>query len=126
MSTDQPDFGGDGHVPVLLKHPAVVGEQLLEAEPHGEDESQPQQGAEHHCSQHHLTLTAQRLAAGGREGRDKSQTGSTELSRLLRHTLKETQLLLVSTVCVYMRCVCVCVYEVCVCTWQAGAPVSWR
>lgn len=32
-----------------LKHPAVVGEELLEAQAHGEDEQKPQHGAEDHC-----------------------------------------------------------------------------
>ena len=30
--TDHPDFSGGGDAPVLLEHPAVVGEQQLEAE----------------------------------------------------------------------------------------------
>lgn len=40
-STDHPDFGGVGHLAVLLEHPAVVGEELLEAQAHGEDEQEP-------------------------------------------------------------------------------------
>lgn len=40
-STDHPDFGGGGHLAVLLEHPAVVGEELLEAEAHGENEQEP-------------------------------------------------------------------------------------
>lgn len=41
-----PDFGGVGDSPMLLEHPVVVGEQQLEAEAQGEDEGEPQQGAE--------------------------------------------------------------------------------
>lgn len=49
---------------MLLEHPAMVGEQLLEAETHGEDERQPQHSAEEHCRHHRLALGTQRLAGG--------------------------------------------------------------
>ena len=48
-NTDHPDFGCGGHLAVLLEHPSMVGEELLKAETHGEDEQQPQHGAEEHC-----------------------------------------------------------------------------
>lgn len=61
-STDHPDFGGGGHLAVLLEDPAVIGEELLEAQAHGEDEQEPQQSAEEHCRNHRLTLAAHGLA----------------------------------------------------------------
>lgn len=61
-TTDHPDFCGCGHFPMRLKHPAVVWEELLEAQTHGEDEQQPQHGAEDHCWQQHLALGTHRLA----------------------------------------------------------------
>lgn len=52
---------------MLLKHPLVVGEEQLEAEPERQDEGEPQQGAEDQHRQHGLTLGAERHveAAGG-------------------------------------------------------------
>lgn len=47
---------------MLLEHPAVVREQLLQAQLHGEDEGEPQQSAEHHGRDDRLTLQAQRAA----------------------------------------------------------------
>lgn len=44
----------------------VVGQQLLEAHAHGEDEGEPEQRAEQHRRHHRLTLGTQRLT--GREG----------------------------------------------------------
>lgn len=63
--TDHPDFGGGGHLAVRLKHPAVVREELLEDQAHGEDEQEPQHGAEEHSRHQHLTLRAHGLAVGG-------------------------------------------------------------
>ncbi len=40
-NTDHPDFGGVGHLAVPLEHPAVVGQELLEAQAHREDEQEP-------------------------------------------------------------------------------------
>lgn len=63
--TDHPDFGRGGHLAVRLKHPAVVREELLEDQAHGEDEQEPQHGAEEHSRHQHLTLRAHGLSAGG-------------------------------------------------------------
>lgn len=57
-NTDHPDFGGGGHLAMWLKHPAVVREKLLEAQAHGEDEQEPQHGAEEHRREQDLTLGA--------------------------------------------------------------------
>lgn len=45
-SSYHPDFGGVGDTAVLFKHPLVVGEQQLQAEPESEDEGEPEQRAE--------------------------------------------------------------------------------
>lgn len=68
LDTDHPDFGGVGHLAVLLEDPAVVGEQLLEAQAHGEDEEEPQHGAEEHGRQQRLALGAHRLAGNHKRG----------------------------------------------------------
>lgn len=41
-----PGFSGVRDAAVLLKHPVVIGEQQLEAEPERQDEGEPQQSAE--------------------------------------------------------------------------------
>lgn len=56
---------------MLLEHPAVVGEQLLEAHAHGEDEQEPQHGAEEQCRHQRLALVTHRLAANT-EGQKKN------------------------------------------------------
>lgn len=56
--TDHPDFGGGGDAAVLLEHPAVVGEQQLEAEAQSQDEREPQECAEHQGRKHSLALRA--------------------------------------------------------------------
>lgn len=56
--TDHPDFGCGGDAAVLLEHPAMVGEQQLEAEAQGQDERQPQECAEHQRRKHGLALRA--------------------------------------------------------------------
>lgn len=66
-----------------LKHPAVVREELLEAQAHGEDEHEPQHGAEDHCWQQHLALGTQGLA--GKDG-----WGQLDALRVKRETLKES------------------------------------
>lgn len=63
--TDHPDFGRRGHLPVWLKYPAVVREELLEDQAHGEDEKEPQHGAKKHGRHQHLTLRTHGLAVGG-------------------------------------------------------------
>lgn len=63
-NTDHPDFGCGWHLAMWLKHPAVVREKLLEAQAHGEDEQEPQHGAEEHRWEQDLTLGAHRLARG--------------------------------------------------------------
>lgn len=40
-STDHPDFGSSRHFGMRFKYPAVVWEELLEAQVHGEDEQEP-------------------------------------------------------------------------------------
>lgn len=65
-NTDHPDFGGGGHLAMLLKHPSVVREELLEAQAHGEDEQEPQHGAEEHRRQHRLALRTHGLAGNGK------------------------------------------------------------
>lgn len=47
---------------MLLKHPAVVGKQLLEAEAHGKDQEEPQESAEEHCRHRSLALSTEGLA----------------------------------------------------------------
>lgn len=64
-NTDHPDFGGVGHLAALLEHPTVVGEELLQAHAHGEDEGEPEQRAEQHRRHHRLTLGTQRLTGRG-------------------------------------------------------------
>lgn len=66
-----------------LKDPAVVWEELLEAQAHGEDEQKPQHGAEDHCWQQHLALGTQGLA--GNDG-----WGQLNGLRVKRETLKES------------------------------------
>lgn len=80
--TDHPDFGGGGHLAVRLKHPAVVREELLEDQAHGEDEQEPQHGAEEHSRHQHLTLRAHRLAVGG-----DRQKGCQQSLANMRHRL---------------------------------------
>ena len=58
---DHPGLGGARQLPVLFKHPAVVRQELLEAESHSEDEGEPQQRAEDHRRHHRLALGTQRL-----------------------------------------------------------------
>ena len=73
-TTYHPDFGGVGHSAVQLEHPAVVGEEQLEAEAQCEDEREPEQGAEEQRRQHGLTLGTQSRMETGREresGREK-------------------------------------------------------
>ena len=60
---------------MLLEHPAVVGEQLLEAHAHGEDEQEPQHGAEEQCRHQRLALVTHGLAANTQ--RDKRRTVNT-------------------------------------------------
>lgn len=44
-----PDFSGVRNAAMLFKHPVVVGQEQLEAEPECEDEGEPQQSAEDQC-----------------------------------------------------------------------------
>lgn len=37
-NTHHPDFGGVGHLAVPFENPAMVRQELLEAQAHGEDE----------------------------------------------------------------------------------------
>ena len=63
-----PDFGGGGGASVLLEHPAVVGEEQLQAESQREDDGQPEHRAEDQRRQHGLALGAQghvQTARGG-------------------------------------------------------------
>ena len=53
---------------MLLEHPAVVGEEQLEAEAQSQDDREPQHRAEHQRRQHGLALRAQghvQTARGG-------------------------------------------------------------
>lgn len=55
---------------MLLEHPAVVGEEQLEAEAQSQDDGEPQHGAEDQCRQHGLALRAQRHMQAARERED--------------------------------------------------------
>lgn len=70
---------------MLLKHPPVVGEKQLEAEPEREDEGQPQQRAENQRRKHRLALSAERHVEAARKG-VKETNGVSDLQRT-RHKL---------------------------------------
>lgn len=71
-----------------LKHPAVVREELLEDHAHGEDEQEPQHGAEEHGRHQHLTLRAHGLSVGGdREKGYKRMAGLYEVCIETTHSL---------------------------------------
>lgn len=56
---------------MLLKHPAMVGQELLETQAHGEDEHKPQHCAEEYSRHHRLAL---RTHLAGKEERNSDRT----------------------------------------------------
>ena len=83
-NTDHPDFGGGGHLAMRLKHPAMVREELLEAQAHGEDEQEPQHGAKEHCRHQHLTLGAHGLTGNGGQRQLHGQRGEREKNKSVK------------------------------------------
>lgn len=67
-----------------LKHPAVVREELLKNQAHGEDEQEPQHGAEEHSRHQHLTLRAHGLAVEGDREKGRKQSLA-----IMRFTFRE-------------------------------------